>query len=249
MGLGGTDGTPAVSGALRICGVGLTVLLAEQVRRGLPYSVGVGIRRTSDGGVPALHPLEDDILGPRATDGRRLTFALGRAAARDALVELGIAPVAIGRGHGGEPLWPAGVVGAISHTRDVAVAVVGAAGVYAGLGVDVEELSRQLSPRAAQLVCTPAEIGWIDSWDPADNGRRLMLLFSAKEAVFKALFPVENVWLGFCDASLTWRAERCAFEARLLKSAGAAFPAGSVLEVQSTLTQTEVLSTTFALAR
>jgi 4'-phosphopantetheinyl transferase EntD len=74
------------------------------------------------------------------------------------------------------------------------------------------------------------------------------MLFSAKEAVFKALFPIERVWLGFSDAELTWRAERCGFDARLLKSAGAAHPLGSVLQIQCTLTDTEVLSTTYVLA-
>ena len=73
------------------------------------------------------------------------------------------------------------------------------------------------------------------------------MLFSAKEAVFKALFPIERIWLGFSDAELAWQPERCAFEARLLKRASSAHPIGSVLEVQCTLTDAEVLCTTHAL--
>src|SRR5690348_14827130 len=65
-------------------------LSQDHVRRGLPAAVGVGIRFLSETGPtpPKLHPLEEEILGPRAVAGRRILFALGRAAARDALLEL-----------------------------------------------------------------------------------------------------------------------------------------------------------------
>jgi 4'-phosphopantetheinyl transferase EntD len=211
----------------------------------MPYAVGVGIRRlSSDGVLPALEPVEADLLGPRAVQRRRASLALGRAAARDGLAEIGLERTGIGRGPGGEPLWPDGIVGAISHSGDVAIAVVGYGREYAGLGLDVEQLSPGLSAHASRLVSTGAEQAWLaggpDYWRT--------MLFSAKEAVFKALYPIEHIWLGFSDAELAWRPERCGFDARLLKSASAAYPVGSVLEVSCTLTDTEVLSTTFALA-
>jgi 4'-phosphopantetheinyl transferase EntD len=216
-------------------------LTPEQVRRGLQRPVGLGIRYRADRGLPPLRPIEEEALGPRAVERRRLSFALGRAAARDALSELGVEDVAIGRGTAGEPLWPPGIVGAISHAGEVAIAVVGRRIDYAGLGVDVEELSRGPSPRAARLICRPREMEWVE----VDAGtERLAMLFSAKEAVFKAVFPIERVWLGFSDAELTWRSERGVFEARLLKSPGAGYPVGSILEVQCTLTATQVLTTT-----
>jgi enterobactin synthetase component D len=214
----------------------------DLVRSGLPTGVGAGIRWISDG-VPELYPQEQEYLGLSAAQRRRVTFALGRAAARDALAELGLDGVAIGRGAGGEPLWPDGVVGAITHSGDLAIAIVGRQTDYAGLGIDVEQQSPGLSARAARLVCTPLEFGWVDEV-PSLNRRTM--LFSAKEAVFKALFPIERVWLGFGDAELTWHADRCKFEARLLKSAGRDYPVGSTLEVCCRLTEAEVLSTTYA---
>jgi 4'-phosphopantetheinyl transferase EntD len=42
------------------------------------------------------------------------------------------------------------------------------------------------------------------------------LLFSAKEAVYKAWFPLAGRWLGFDDAELTIDTDRRAFQARLL---------------------------------
>jgi 4'-phosphopantetheinyl transferase EntD len=204
----------------------------------------VGIRRGADGQPPALWPVEETYLGPNAAGRRRFFFALGRAAARDALAELGLAPGAIRRGPAGEPVWPDGIVGAISHSGDLAVAIVGWQSNYAGLGVDLEQLAPGVSARAARLVCTPSEIAWVGDSGGTSRGT---MLFSAKEAVFKALFPIEHIWLGFGDAELEWQPERCAFAARLLKSASGGYPTGSMLQVQCTLTDAEVLSTTYAL--
>lgn len=215
----------------------------DDLRRSVPYPVGIGIRRSSDGAPPALLPLEEETLGPDAAERRRLHFALGRAAARDALADLGVPAVAIGRAPSGEPAWPAGIVGAISHSGNLAVAVVGRRLDYAGLGVDVEQLYPGLSSKAARRVCTPDEYTWVDTGDAL----RRTLLFSAKEAVFKALFPIERVWLGFGDVELRWRPEREAFEARLLKRASAAHPLGARLEVACTISGSEVVCTTYAL--
>ncbi len=223
-------------------------LTAAHIRRGLASTVGVGIRYVSEMGAapPPLHPSEEGILGPQAVPARRTFFALGRAAARDALREFGIESVAIGRGSAGEPIWPSGVVGAISHSPEVAVAVVGRATDYAGLGIDVEELARGPTARAARLVCRPSEMAWVD---PESGTRRLTMLFSAKEAVFKALFPIEQVWLGFADAELTWQADRDAFEARVLKSVGEGYAKGFALAVNCTVGSAWVLSTAGVPAR
>jgi enterobactin synthetase component D len=211
----------------------------------LPHPVGVGIRLIGDGDLPPLEAEEEALLGPKVVPQRRLYFSAGRAAARGALIDLGLGAAAIGRGPGGEPLWPEGVVGAITHAGPVALAIVGRTQQYAGLGLDVEELGRNLSARVARLVCRPAEMEWVDV---GSGTRRLIMLFSAKEAVFKALFPIERVWLGFADAELTWVEQRCGFEARLVKAAGARYPSGSVLPVFCSLTATQVLSTTYCLA-
>jgi 4'-phosphopantetheinyl transferase EntD len=219
-------------------------ITTAHIRRGLPSPVGVGIRYVSDMGAapPPLDPREEGILGPQAVAARRVLFALGRAAARDALLEFGIADVGIRRGPGGEPLWPDGLVGAISHAPDVAVAVVGRSFDYAGLGIDVEEPARGPTARAARLVCRPSEMAWVD---PESGTQRLTMLFSAKEAVFKALFPIDHMWLGFADAELTWHAERDAFEARVLKSVGGGFSSGLILDVHCSIGAGWVLSTAF----
>jgi 4'-phosphopantetheinyl transferase EntD len=219
--------------------------IAQLLREALPAGVEVGIgvvQMQYAEPLPSLHPSEEALLGPRATARRRVALAYGRAAARAALAQLGASDSApIGRGPGGEPLWPEGVVGAISHTGEIAVAVVGWRRELAGLGVDLERRSPGLSERGARLVCRPAEV----EWAMADPGSlRRTLLFSAKEAIFKALYPIASVWLGFGDAELAWDDARGAFVARVLKAAGEGFPEGTLLDVACRVTAREVVSLT-----
>lgn len=131
-------------------------------------------------------------------------FLAARLAAHAALEGLGCSACAIGRGEGGEPLFPAGVVGSLSHTHGLAVAAVADAGRAFGLGVDVEKRARTLSPGTQRTLCHPEELSWID------DGRGLpaaplLALVSTKEVVFKTYFPLTRVRLGYHDAIVTPR--------------------------------------------
>jgi 4'-phosphopantetheinyl transferase EntD len=191
---------------------------------------------------PPLYPGEEAALSERAVPRRRLQYALGRTAARDALAGLGQPPAAIRRGEGGQPVWPDGIVGAISHSHADVVAVAGRRADYRGLGVDVEELDRKLDARIARMVARPSEMAWVN---PVVGLDRLIMLFSAKEAVFKALYPVDQVWFGFADAELAWRADRQCFEAELLRDLGREYHAGLRLEITCTLGPNWVASTAY----
>lgn len=128
-------------------------------------------------------------------------FLAGRLAAQGALSALGGAPAPIPRGAEGEPCWPAGLVGSISHTHGLAVAVVGPSEAVAAVGIDVEHRARTLDERTRSLVCHPDEHAWLDAPPPLP-AQALMLLVSAKEVVFKAYFPVTGVRLQYRDAVL-----------------------------------------------
>ena len=89
------------------------------------------------------------------------------------------------------------------------------------------------------MVCRPAEVDWVD----ADPGTlRRTLLFSAKEAIFKALYPIESVWLGFADAELAWDEGRGGFRGRILKRVGAGYGAGLEVFIACATTPTAILS-------
>lgn len=209
-----------------------------------PGAVGVGLRRQRGGAPPPVAIEEAALLGPRAAECRRWQFALGRASARDALLDLGIDPAPIGRGDGGEPIWPAGVVGSITHTAGVAAAVVGRRTHFDGLGLDIERVHASLSAPAAARVCTQRELEWVRREGGAEV--RALMVFSAKEALFKALYPIERVWLEFHDAELDWNDEVLGFVATLRRAAGAGYPTGTSLFVHCWRSHAEVITCTFA---
>jgi 4'-phosphopantetheinyl transferase EntD len=86
----------------------------------------------------------------------------------------------------------------------------------ATIGIDAEPhepLPQGLLPDVAG----PEEVamlGELAGSHPAVHWERL--LFSAKESVYKAWFPLARRWLGFEDAALTVDPERGTFAARLL---------------------------------
>lgn len=112
--------------------------------------------------------------------------ATGRLLAREVLRNLGVVPGPILRDTGGAPAWPPGVAGSIAHSVDVAVCVAGA-GVNSAVGVDVEAAVDLDDAVAARVVASDVEAAFVDG-DP----RAATVLFCAKEAVFKALYPLER---------------------------------------------------------
>lgn len=128
---------------------------------------------------------------------RAQSYILGRIATKVALNKMGIsAPV--GRELNGEPIWPPGVIGSLSNKRAIAVAAVTKAGLKKGLGLDLEPVLGDL--KILDKVSRPNEKLWISE---KDSELRLTQLFSAKEALYKAIFPLQKIFFGFQDAELT----------------------------------------------
>lgn len=165
---------------------------------GLPGFVAVGsataARRNH------LSAAEREILGSRATDTRRSDFAAGRAAARIALQRLGIPGTDVLKGSGGEPLWPPGVVGSIAHSAGLAMAMVARTTHAAAIGLDLER--RRPVEEITDFVAFDGELAWLAS-KPDLSEDRLIELFAAKEAVFKAVFPMVHRHFGFEAVHLT----------------------------------------------
>ena len=149
---------------------------------------------------PGDWPLPPELA--KAKTVRQREFIAGRWCAARTLALLGV-PGEVGRRDDRGPSWPIGVVGAITHTREVACAA--AANGLTGLGIDLEP---GLSAQALQDL----RGGTIDDAEWALLGEDLALaaaLFSAKESIFKCEYPRTGRWLEFTDAKLTARdAER-----------------------------------------
>lgn len=124
---------------------------------------------------------------------RRNEFIAGRRCARAALTALGHVPDALPKDADGLPLWPDGFVGSISHSRGLCCALAARAEAMTCIGLDLEKTTR-LSPRAMERVAHPAEADFAGEDLAAGS-----LLFSAKEAFFKAQFPVWRAQPNFKD--------------------------------------------------
>ena len=159
-----------------------------------------------------LHPAEAAAVA-RAVESRRREFTSVRHCARLALEQLGVPYRPLVPGPRGEPDWPAGVVGSMTHCEGFRAAVVARSRDLASVGIDAE-------PHR------PLPAGLLDTIALPEEGRRIRallgrhprvawdrLLFSAKEAVYKAWFPLTGVVRDFSEADLvldpdgTFRAE------------------------------------------
>jgi len=178
-----------------------------------------GVVRSAEayGDVPDEPPFpgEADLIAT-AVEGRRREFITARRCARQALGLLGLPPTPIRSGPHREPLWPAGVVGSLTHCTGYRAAAVARAVEVASLGIDAEPhgplpegiLESVVAPGDAETLRRVAE------GDPATHWGRL--LFSAKESVYKAWFPLTGRWLGFEDACLEIDPRAQTFTAHLL---------------------------------
>jgi 4'-phosphopantetheinyl transferase EntD len=165
---------------------------------------------------PAEEPFPgEEHLVAKAVPVRRREFVTARRCAREALGRLGFPPAEIPSGAHREPVWPAGVVGSITHCAGYRAAVVARRASLASVGVDAEP-HVALPEVVRDAVTVPAECDMLDLLAgayPATHWGKL--LFSAKESIYKAWFPLTRRWLGFQEACLTIDPQRCTFTAEL----------------------------------
>ncbi|MFD0658811.1 4'-phosphopantetheinyl transferase family protein [Thermocatellispora tengchongensis] len=147
-------------------------------------------------------PGEEEAIA-RAVPKRRDEYVAARACARRALAELGIAPVPILSGPKREPLWPPGVVGSITHCDGYRAAAVARDDVLVSVGIDAEPHA-PLPDGVYDAIARPEEAARLPALRAADPSICWdRLLFCAKEAIYKAWYPVTGRWLGFEDALVT----------------------------------------------
>ncbi|MER5867404.1 4'-phosphopantetheinyl transferase superfamily protein [Kitasatospora sp. NPDC002040] len=151
-------------------------------------------------------------LTERMVPGRLREFTAVRACARRALARLGEPPAPILPGPRGEPRWPAGLVGSMTHCTGYRAAVLARRTDLPTLGIDAEPRA-PLGPGLLEAVSLPAErtrLATLHRRDPGLPWDRL--LFSAKESIFKAWYPLTHRNLGFEEADVvlspdgTWHA-------------------------------------------
>jgi 4'-phosphopantetheinyl transferase EntD len=197
-----TGPEPAVAAAGRPPGI------ATILPHGVASAEAIGDPR--DG--PVL-PEEAEAISS-AQEKRRRDFATGRSLARRALERLGRPPVAIPRGPRGEPVWPPGIVGSITHCPRYCAAAVAESHAAAAIGIDAE-VDRALPPGVLRLIADSEERQWIDA-RVGDGVHWDRLLFSAKESVYKVWFPIMGRRLPFDAVRIAFSPEAASFRATFL---------------------------------
>ncbi|TNF20145.1 MAG: 4'-phosphopantetheinyl transferase superfamily protein [Rhodobacteraceae bacterium] len=162
----------------------------------------------------------------RAVPKRRAEYLAGRAVARQALARLGLQDCKIGRGDRGEPLWPAGVTGSLSHSHGTVGAWVATDGAL--LGLDIEALADTRATRAIRhSVLMPEDLAGLG---PDPDAATCTAVFSAKEALYKALYPRVRRFFGFDHAHVV-AIGPSGVTLRLAKPLAADLPAGLTIDI------------------
>jgi len=132
----------------------------------------------------------------RAVSKRRREYTAGRVLARRAAGRMGLGSVEILAGPDRAPRWPPGVVGSITHTRGHVAVALARSDRRRGLGLDVEQAAA-LKPRLWDAICAPEDVEMLGGYPPALRGELAKVVFSAKEAAYKAQYAVTQQYLGF----------------------------------------------------
>lgn len=185
------------------------------------YAGGVSRRQFSQAGFA----LPDHLA--RAVPKRRAEYLAGRFLARQLLAPLGFADFTLARGEDRAPQWPPGIAGALSHNSDTALCAVHRERGLGGVGLDVETLLSDV--RAEELwgaIVSAAEREALLR-EALPFNELLTLTFSAKESLFKALYPQVRCYFDFLDARMVAvDIQRQTFVLALLKTLTPNCPAG-----------------------
>ncbi len=153
---------------------------------------------------------EEELLVVHAVEKRYREFAAGRTCARLALATLGIINFPVLAGPSREPVWPDGIVGSVTHCDGYCAAAVARVSDFAGVGID-SEVNAPLSDKVNSIVGLPEELNRLDD---SGLGSLAVLLFSAKEAIYKAWYPLTHRPLNFLDIEVTVDRESSCFSAQ-----------------------------------
>lgn len=168
---------------------------------------------------------EERIQIANAISKRQLEYSNVRWCARQALQQLGHPPVALPNGPQRDPVWPQGIIGSLTHCAGYYAAAVARQSDCLAIGIDAE-LHQPMSHDTLSMVASPAEqrmLQQLAEYHPAIHWDTL--LFSIKESIFKAWFPLTRRWLDFHQATVRLEHNSNTFSVQL--EAGCCWPPGS----------------------
>lgn len=154
----------------------------------------------SDAPESTMFPVEAAAVA-NAVPERRREFGTVRYCAREALRQIGMPAAPILPDGDRAPRWPVGVVGSMTHCAGYRAAAVARSGELCGLGIDAEPHA-PIPDATLELVLRDEERTRLRALADAEPDLHWdRILFCAKEAVYKAWFPLTRRWLDFDDVS------------------------------------------------
>jgi 4'-phosphopantetheinyl transferase EntD len=168
-----------------------------------PENVRFGCRVIGEGDGVLLLPGEAVSLRARSPVLRRASGA-ARWLAHGLMADFGISGHALIRKPSGEPAWPEGLTGSLAHDDEMAVAAVARLSDTGSIGIDIEP-AQPLPEDVFALVTADT-----DSTAGTDRELAGRILFSIKEAVYKAVYPLDQEMLEFADIAVDLIAGRAA---------------------------------------
>lgn len=136
---------------------------------------------------------------------RKLEHHAGRVCAKWAIKALNINNTSntISIGSKGEPIWPRGIIGSITHTQDFACAVVAPASAYIGIGIDSEKCVDEDGCADITNVCLGIKESQLLKNELLTKCQLATLMFSTKEAFYKAAYPYVKRFIDFDELEIT----------------------------------------------
>lgn len=170
---------------------------------------------------------------------RRREFATARALAREGLERFfGLHNFNLLNDKDRAPIWPQGITGSLSHSSTRAwVALVDAT--YGTIGIDGEDRDK-LERSLWHLTMHDEEVAYLKTLETSVHERRALVIFSAKEALYKTQFPWSHKYVDFMAVQIRLDEDgslQCIFQSDI-----APFQSGFVVHGRWS-DETEVLTT------
>ncbi|KQM47013.1 4'-phosphopantetheinyl transferase [Pseudomonas sp. Leaf15] len=179
----------------------------------------------------------------RSVAKRQAEFLAGRLCARAALQQLDQLDCVPAIGDDRAPVWPGHISGSITHSTGHAAAIVGHKAKWRGLGMDLENLlSLERAERLAGEILTPDELQRMALGPREQVALLVTLTFSAKESLFKALYPIVQKRFYFEHAEVLEWSQAGRVRLRLLTDLSAEWCYGKELEGQFAVEGEQLLS-------
>jgi 4'-phosphopantetheinyl transferase EntD len=165
-----------------------------------PYGVVIDARRIGPGDDAAF--VDSGDVATMVNLSRRRASGAARIVARRLLGELGSdAAATLRRSPSGAPLWPEGIAGSLAHDDEWAVAAAARRARLAehsvkGLGVDIEPAETLPADLVAYVLSDE------ERRRTGTDGVIGRLVFACKEAVYKAIHPLDGSPLDYSDIEI-----------------------------------------------